>query len=114
MALQKDFETQYGITLSYWKVTRLNIEWHNRIAEVFLGGWVNRSARESEVAALEYKAVYFSTADFPFTPDGYNHTEAYERLKLPIFDNQDETQPDLNPFTEATDVFEAGQPFERP
>ena len=38
MALQKTIPTAYGVDLTYWKVTRLNIDWLNQIGEVFLGG----------------------------------------------------------------------------
>ena len=45
MALQKTIPTPYGVDLTYWKVTRLNIDWLNQIGEVFLGGWPNQQAR---------------------------------------------------------------------
>lgn len=113
MALQKDLLTSYGITASYWKIVTVQFQWHTLHGEVILGGWVSRAARENGVMALEHRSVYFHPNEWPFTLNGLNHSEAYERLKLPIFDNQDNTQPDLNPFTGATDIFEAGQPTER-
>lgn len=115
MALNKPISTAYGIDLSYWKVTRLNIDWLNKVAEVFLGGWPNQQARTNGVDALEYRTQVFRHDDWPFTPNGYNITEAYERLKLPIMKpNVIEGEEDLNPFTGATDVYEPGQPGERP
>lgn len=113
MALHKNLVTMYGITLSYWKIVTVRINWHDLQAEVILGGWVDRAAREAGVIALDHKSAYFYPNDWPFTLNGLNHSEAYERLKAPIFDSQDPTQPDLNPFTGATDIFEAGQPNER-
>ena len=115
MALQKTIPTAYGVDLTYWKVTRLNIDWLNQIGEVFIGGWPNQSARLNGVDALEYKTQVFRYDDWPFTADGYNITEAYERLKLPILHHvgRGEMQ-DNNPFTGALDVYEPGQPGERP
>jgi hypothetical protein len=75
MALQKTIPTPYGVDLTYWKITRLNIDWLNQIGEVFLGGWPNQQARLNGV-------------------QGEMH--------------------DNNPFTGATDVYEPGQPGERP
>jgi hypothetical protein len=114
MALQKTISTGYGVDLSYWKCTRLNIDWLNQIGEVFLGGWPNQSARLNGVEALDYKSFVFRYDDWPFTADGYNITEAYERLKLPIMRTIVNEPEDVNPFTGATDVYEPGQPGERP
>jgi len=115
MALQKTIPTPYGVDLTYWKVTRLNIDWLNEIGEVFLGGWPNQQARLNGVQALEYKTQVFRHDDWPFTADGYNITEAYERLKLPIMEHVGQGEMhDNNPFTGATDVYEPGQPGERP
>lgn len=115
MALQKTIPTPYGVDLTYWKVTRLNIDWLNEIGEVFLGGWPNQQARLNGVEALEYKTQVFRHDDWPFTADGYNITEAYERLKLPIMEHVGQGEMhDNNPFTGATDVYEPGQPGERP
>ena len=115
MALQKTIATAYGVDLTYWKVTRLNIDWLNEIGEVFLGGWPNQQARLNGVQALEYKTQVFRYDDWPFTADGYNITEAYERLKLPILEHVGQGEMhDNNPFTGATDVYEPGQPGERP
>jgi len=115
MALQKTIPTAYGVDLTYWKVTRLNIDWLNQISEVFLGGWPNQQARFNGVDALEYKTQVFRHDDWPFTADGYNITEAYERLKLPILEHVGQGEMhDNNPFTGATDVYEPGQPGERP
>jgi len=106
MALQKDIESQYGVTLSYWKVTRLNIEWHEKIAEVFMAGWLNQQIRENGVQPLEYKSFVFRHNDWPFTFDGNNVSESYDRLKLPINVHVSEEQGDVdtNPFTGAIDV----------
>jgi hypothetical protein len=115
MALQKTIPTPYGVDLTYWKVTRLNIDWLNQIGEVFLGGWPNQQARLNGVEALEYKTQVFRYDDWPFTADGYNITEAYERLKLPIMEHVGQGEMhDNNPFTGAVDVYEPGQPGERP
>jgi hypothetical protein len=115
MALQKTIPTPYGVDLTYWKVTRLNIDWLNQIGEVFLGGWPNQQARLNGVQALEYKTQVFRHDDWPFTADGYNITEAYERLKLPIMEHVGQGEMhDNNPFTGAVDVYEPGQPGERP
>ena len=115
MALQKTIPTPYGVDLTYWKVTRLNIDWLNQIGEVFLGGWPNQQARLNGVQALEYKTQVFRYDDWPFTADGYNITEAYERLKLPIMEHVGQGEMhDNNPFTGAVDVYEPGQPGERP
>lgn len=115
MALQKTIPTPYGVDLTYWKVTRLNIDWLNQIGEVFLGGWPNQQARLNGVQALEYKTQVFRHDDWPFTADGYNITEAYERLKLPIMEHVGQGEMhDNNPFTGAMDVYEPGQPGERP
>lgn len=115
MALQKTIPTPYGVDLTYWKVTRLNIDWLNQIGEVFLGGWPNQQARLNGVQALEYKTQVFRYDNWPFTADGYNITEAYERLKLPIMEHVGQGEMhDNNPFTGATDVYEPGQPGERP
>jgi len=105
MALQKDIETQYGVTLSYWKVTRLNIEWHNKIAEVFLAGWPSQQVRDNGVEPLEYKSFVFRYDDWPFTFDGNNVSEAYERMKLPMQTHIGAgNMQELNPFIGATDV----------
>jgi hypothetical protein len=106
MALQKNIESQYGVILSYWKVTRLNIEWHEKIAEVFMAGWPNQQTRENGVQPLEYKSFVFRYNDWPFTFDGNNVSESYNRLKLPINVHVSEEQGDVdtNPFTGATDV----------
>jgi hypothetical protein len=106
MALQKDIESQYGVILSYWKVTRLNIEWHEKIAEVFMAGWPNQQIRENGVQPLEYKSFVFRHNDWPFTFDGNNVSESYDRLKLPINVHVSEEQGDVdtNPFTGAIDV----------
>jgi len=115
MALQKTIPTPYGVDLTYWKITRLNIDWLNQIGEVFLGGWPNQQARLNGVQALEYKTQVFRYDDWPFTADGYNITEAYERLKLPIMEHVGQGEMhDNNPFTGAVDVYEPGQPGERP
>lgn len=115
MALNKTIPTAYGVDLTYWKVTRLNIDWLNEIGEVFLGGWPNQQARLNGVEALDYLNFTFKYDDWPFTADGYNVTEAYERLKLPIVHQLTPGQDtDRNPLTGATDVYEPGQPGERP
>lgn len=115
MALQKTIPTAYGVDLTYWKVTRLNIDWLNKVGEVFLGGWPNQQARLNGVQALEYKTQVFRYDDWPFTADGYNITEAYDRLKLPIMEHLGQGEMhDNNPFTGAVDVYEPGQPGERP
>jgi hypothetical protein len=112
MALNKPIPTAYGVSLCYWKVTRLNIDWLHEIGEVFLGGWPTQQSRLDGVEPLEFKAIEFRHTDWPFTVDGYNITEAYERLKLPILDHS--IKMDTNPFTGSTDVYEPGQPGERP
>ena len=105
MALQKDIETQYGVTLSYWKVTRLNIEWHNKIAEVFLAGWPSQQVRDNGVEPLEYKSFVFRHDDWPFTFDGNNVSEAYERMKLTMQTHMGGgNMHEQNPFVGATDV----------
>jgi hypothetical protein len=105
MALQKNIETQYGVTLSYWKVTRLNIEWHNKIAEVFLAGWPSQQVRDNGVEPLEYKSFVFRHDDWPFTFDGNNVSEAYERMKLPMQTHMGGgNMHEQNPFVGATDV----------
>lgn len=105
MALQKEIETQYGVTLSYWKVTRLNIEWHNKIAEVFLAGWPSQQVRDNGVEPLEYKSFMFKHNDWPFTFDGNNLTEAYNRMKLSIGENfGNNNMVETNPFVGATDI----------
>ncbi len=114
MALNKTIQSQYGVDLTYWKCTRLNIDWLNKIGEIFLGGWPNQQARINGVEALEYKSFVFRYDDWPFTPNGYNITEAYERLKLPIMRLVTNEPEDINPFTGAVDVYEPGQPGERP
>lgn len=105
MALQKDIETQYGVALSYWKVTRLNIEWHNKIAEVFLAGWPSQQVRDNGVEPLEYKSFVFRYDDWPFTFEGNNVSEAYERMKLPMQTNMGGgNMHEQNPFVGATDA----------
>jgi hypothetical protein len=114
MALQKTIHTNYGVDLTYWRITRMQIDWQNKIAEVFLGGWISRDARNANANAFEFHSVQFDANDWPFTTNGHNFTEAYDRIKLPIYDLNDSSNPDRNPFTGAADVYEPGQPGERP
>jgi hypothetical protein len=113
MALQKNIDTQYGITLSYWKVVRFNIDWHNKEGEVTIAGWLNHDVRQNGAEALGYKHFQFFKNNWPFTLDGNNITELYERLKMPIYEPGDTNNIDINPFTGAYDIFESNQPIER-
>jgi hypothetical protein len=83
----------------------LNIEWHNKIAEVFLAGWPSQQVRDNGVEPLEYKSFVFRHDDWPFTFDGNNVSEAYERMKLPMQAHMGGgNMHEQNPFVGATDV----------
>jgi hypothetical protein len=62
MALTKLYETDFGITLNYWRITRIN-ENFDGSAEVYLGGYPGKEIRDLGKHALEYKTFNFSAKD---------------------------------------------------
>ena len=84
MALAIDIQTQFGTTVSYWKVTRTLINWHEQEAVVSLHGWIDEEARRGGLLPVIEKRYSFGPGDFPFAyernvvEDAYAATKAME------------------------------------
>jgi len=73
MALNKAIELDTGVTLNYWRVTRINEDFNGNV-EVYLGGYISDVARLACKNALEYKI-------FNFTARSLSRAGAYELIK---------------------------------
>ena len=101
MAIIKSIDTQYGVVASYWKVSTLNVDWHNKRCELVMAGYADEQAREDGKNPIEFRWFNFFDTDFYLTFDGNNVQESYDRLDHPIFDSNGN---DINVFQGATDL----------
>jgi|LauGreDrversion4_2_1035121.scaffolds.fasta_scaffold24966_5 hypothetical protein len=111
MALLQPIQTQYGVELNYWKVSITNVDWHNKRLELALAGYYDQASRINGKMPLEFVTFYFENDDF-FPDINLNLIQqCYQRLQSPVVDYNGN---DINPFQAATEIFEPGQPVERP
>lgn len=73
MALNKAIELDTGVTLNYWRITRINEDFNGNV-EVYLGGYISDVARLAGKQALEYRTFNFTARDL-------NRATAYELIK---------------------------------
>jgi len=78
MAIQKSIQTNKGIPAEYWKIIRTDINWKDRTSEVALYGYPNKQARLDGYEPIDTRV--FNWSDFPFTFDGNNVAQAYEKI----------------------------------
>ena len=62
MALSATISLDSGVLVSYWKITRINEDFLGN-AEVYLGGFISKEARDAGKHALEYRTFNFSARD---------------------------------------------------
>ncbi len=90
MALKKIKELSSGISVEYWKVTQLNINWHKKQAHMVLEGFINKEARDDNKIPVTSQIWDFSGEDFPFTIEGKNVEEGYKYITTEkILDEED-------------------------
>lgn len=81
MALEKAIETSYGVTASYHKITVTNIDWHNRVANITIAGFIDNAARNTGKIDILKSNYYWAGDDFVFAPDTNVLAVAYAKLK---------------------------------
>ena len=64
MALVKDFTTDYGVTVSYWKVVSLSLDWLTKRGRIKLVGYVDEVMRTDGKVFLQEK--YFDIIPLNF------------------------------------------------
>jgi hypothetical protein len=101
MAIFRPIQSQYGVVISYWKVTVMNIDWHNKRCEVVLAGYYDEASRFDNKSPIEYRAFMFEGTEFYPTLDGNNVQETYDRLDYPIYDSNGN---DINVFIDSVDL----------
>jgi hypothetical protein len=81
MAIEKEIQTQYGFEALYWKVIRIDINYLENRAEVWVAGWKNEKQRMSYPKIQPAIIRSFSWTDKEF-PDGCNERAvAYKYIK---------------------------------
>jgi len=103
MALRKSLEVDgTGISLEYWKITEITINWADRTSTVRLAGYKDQASRQAGKYPLRAVGVELSLGDFPFTLAALNANNpiklAYLAVKTKISD------PVSNWFADAEDV----------
>jgi hypothetical protein len=81
MALLLDQEMNTGVVVSYWKVSELNINWHNKRSHCVMIGFVNQEAREQGKNYITEERFDWNNWDFPFICDQNNVVQAYIKIK---------------------------------
>ena len=87
MALCKNLVTEYGITASYHKISKIDINWHTKQCEVQLDSYFSKEAREQgKLPILERRYFYVSTRpenedNFDFDPEQNIVSQLYAKIK---------------------------------
>lgn len=85
MAILKEINCDFDITVSYWAVDELNINWASKQAHAALFGYRSEDAKkkvgERQVKTYSYD---FNETNFPFTKGGDNEEEFYTWLKTEV------------------------------
>ena len=94
MALQINKDSNYGVTATYWKISRMNIDWFSNYSQVAIGGWADKTARDNQSFPLKEFVYEFNGPDFPLIEsEPQNEREIFYNL---IKQNED--------FNGATDI----------
>ena len=81
MALEKLRTLSSGVEVSYWKISELRINWHERTAKCTLLGFINKQARDTGKDFVDSRDFRLKGEDFTFTYEGNNVAEAYAKIK---------------------------------
>jgi hypothetical protein len=82
MALEKEIETIYGVSATYWKIAATNINWHEKIASIEVWGYVDANASAKHKGILKCITYRFEDSDFTFTMTSNIVAECYEKIKV--------------------------------
>jgi len=66
MALKKTFTTNFGVDAEYWKIGKVDVDFHTKKSIVNILGFVNAQARTENKKELMIKTVKFDGIDFTF------------------------------------------------
>jgi DUF971 family protein len=91
MALQKDIQTQYGVTANYLRVAGTNFNWAEKQAHIDVVVYINQQARLENKQPIGNFSVDFKESDFDFTENKVIE-QSYLKIKT------------LPEFSDATDV----------
>lgn len=103
MAFKKVIQTQFGQPAEYWKVLELRINYIQKTADVAVGGFLNKNARDLGLQPMMITGISFDPQTFPFKPESNILEVCYTKLKEGYRDKQgrlDET------FKGAEDILE--------
>jgi hypothetical protein len=76
-------ETPFGVAASYWRVTTLTVNWHDRSVTLVLGGYLDQPARVAGKEPLLSRTLTVGDPEFShyFSPGGTTLAEAYACLR---------------------------------
>lgn len=66
MALQKEFMTDSGVTVSYWVIGRINIDRDNKVANILVSPYVSKSARDAGKKPFDSAALHERVEDITY------------------------------------------------
>jgi len=99
MALQKSIQHSTGVSISYWRVTRIISDYERKIGSITLSGYYNQQARVDGKKALDVRQFILqdSTFDTYFSPEELdNNTNPVKQSYIYIKTTSE--------FSDATDV----------
>ena len=81
MALIKSFETSFGVSASYWRISGLPmIDDVARVAQIQLSGYYDKAARQANAAPMQTKIIVIDGANYP--PTGTSLADVASSLML--------------------------------
>lgn len=82
MALLKTYEIESGVSGSYWKITKIEIDFVRKISHVYIYMYLNKEARLENRDPLTVKDFEWIGDDFPFSDIKEDiRVMAYDKLK---------------------------------
>lgn len=82
MALIKNKVLSSGVTVSFWIVTKMDIDWNRSNLKLIVMGYVSREAFENGATPLDVEKRNWSGNDFPLDKNQPNTVEqVYIKLK---------------------------------
>lgn len=80
--------TNYGVDANYWKIYRMEIDISNKIATIFLAGYVTKDFNKNPIDMVQF---HWEGPEFPFTDSEHNITTTYAKIRESKIVNELET-----------------------
>lgn len=81
MAIQKDYETNFGFTCNYWSISYISIDKINKVSSVKIVLYKDETAKKvdkkSAILGIEIDYVWHGD-NFPFTVEALSQNDPYK------------------------------------